>query len=95
MVHLFAYAEVFDIEGIIASPYGPGRKSDILKVIDAYEKDYSNLKTYSDKYPTPAALRAISKQGVPDSAGLRGYGKPTEGSDWIIQCAKRNGSRPL
>ncbi len=64
-------------------------------MIDAYEKDYPNLKTYSDKYQTPDALRAISKQGALDSAGLRGFGKPTEGSDWIVQCAKRNDPRPL
>lgn len=95
MVHLFAYADVFDIEGIISSPYGPGRKEHILKVIDCYERDYPNLKTYSINYPSPAALRAVSKQGAIDSAGLRGFGKPTEGSDWIIQCAKRNDPRPL
>ena len=95
MVHLFVYADSFDIEGIISSPYGPGRKEHVLKVIDAYERDYQNLKTYSEKYPTPDALRTISKQGALDSAGLRGFGKPTEGSDWIIQCAKRNDPRPL
>lgn len=95
MVHLFVYADRFDIEGIISSPYGPGRKEHILKVIDAYAKDYQNLKTYSDLYPTPDALRAISKQGAIDSAGLQGFDKPTEGSDWIIQCAKRADARPL
>lgn len=95
MVHLFVYADKFDLEGIIASPYGLGRKEHILKVVDAYEHDYPNLKTYSDNYPTPGALRAISKQGAIDSAGLRGFGQPTEGSDWIIRCAKRNDPRPL
>jgi hypothetical protein len=95
MVHLFVYADRFDIEGIISSPYGPGRKADIFKVIDAYAHDYPNLKTYSTDYPTPAALRAISKQGALDSAGLSGFGKPSDGSDWIIQCAKRNDPRSL
>ncbi|HMP82319.1 MAG TPA: DUF1593 domain-containing protein [Verrucomicrobiota bacterium] len=95
MVHLFVYADNFDIEGIISSPYGPGRKEHILKVINAYEHDYPNLKTYSDAYPTPDALRAISKQGALDSAGLRGFSQPSEGSDWIIQCAKRDDPRPL
>jgi hypothetical protein len=95
MVHLFTYADSFDIEGLISSPYGPGRKEHILKVIDAYERDYPNLKTYSEKYPTPDALRAISKQGAIDSAGLRGFEKPSEGSDWIIKCARRNDPRPL
>jgi len=95
MVHLFVYADAFDIEGIISSPYGPGRKEHILQVIDAYARDYPNLKTYSDKYPAPDALRAISKQGALDSAGLRGFGKPSEGSDWIIKCARRDDQRPL
>ena len=95
LVHLFVYADSFDIEGLISSPYGPGRREHILKVIDAYERDYPKLKTYSASYPTPAALRAISKQGAIDSAGLRGFEKPSEGSDWIIQCARRNNTRPL
>ena len=95
MVHLFVYADRFDIEGIIASPYGPGRREHILKVVGAYEQDYPNLKTYSAKYPAPDTLRAISKQGAIDSVGLRGFGKPSEGSEWIIQCAKRSDSRPL
>ncbi|HOB33572.1 MAG TPA: DUF1593 domain-containing protein, partial [Verrucomicrobiota bacterium] len=81
--------------GIISSPYGPGRKRDILTVIDHYERDYPNLKTYSDRYPTPDALRTISKQGALESAGLSGHGVSTEGSDWIIQCAKRDDPRPL
>ena len=44
MVHLLVYADSFDIEGLISSPYGPGRKSDIHTVIDHYERDYKNLK---------------------------------------------------
>ena len=57
MVHLFVYADCFDVEGLDSSPYGPGRKEHILQVIDHYERDYANLRTYSDRYPTPAALR--------------------------------------
>jgi hypothetical protein len=30
-----------------------------------------------------------------DSAGWRGFGERTEGSDWIVQCAKRDDPRPL
>ena len=66
MVHLLLYSDMFDIEGLVSSPYGPGRKSDILTVIDCYERDYPNLKTYSEKYPTPPALRAMTKQGSLD-----------------------------
>jgi len=52
LVHLLVYADVLDVEGLISSPYGPGRKEHILEVIDCYEKDYKNLRTYFDKYPT-------------------------------------------
>lgn len=95
MVHLFACADRFDIEGILSSPYGSGRKEHILKVIDAYESDYPNLKTYTARYPAPDRLRDLSKQGAIESAGLRGYDERSEGSDWIIECAKREDPRPL
>ena len=95
MVHLLVYADRFDIEGLVSSPYGPGRKEHILQVIDLYERDYACLRTYSGKYPTPDALRAITKQGAIEGAGYEGFGAPTEGSDWIVQCARRDDPRPL
>lgn len=95
MVHLLLYADTLDLEGIVSSPYGPGRREHILEVINHYEKDYPNLKTWSDRYPTPDALRAISKQGAIDSPGNAGFGRATEGSDWIVRCARRRDSRPL
>ncbi|MBN1505696.1 MAG: DUF1593 domain-containing protein [Sedimentisphaerales bacterium] len=95
MVHLLVYADCFDIEGLISSPYGPGRKEHILKVIDLYEHDYASLATYSDKYPAPDALRAMAKQGSIHGAGFEGFGSPTEGSDWIVRCARRSDPRPL
>ncbi|MHC4483997.1 MAG: DUF1593 domain-containing protein [Planctomycetota bacterium] len=95
MVHLLVYADVLDIEGIISSPYGHGRKKHILQVIDCYEKDYVNLKTYSDQYPTPDALRAIAKQGETERAPYAGVRRSTEGSQWIVKCARRDDPRPL
>jgi hypothetical protein len=95
MVHLLVYADVLDIEGIISSPFGPGRKEHILQVIDCYEEDYANLKTYSDRYPTPDALRAITKQGETEWAPDAGVRRSTEGSQWIIECARRDDPRPL
>lgn len=64
-------------------------------MIEHYERDYSNLKTYSDDYPTPDELRTISRQGAIEGAGYSGVGKPTEGSKWIIECARRDDPRPL
>ncbi|AWS47724.1 DUF1593 domain-containing protein [Streptosporangium sp. 'caverna'] len=95
MVHFLLYADRFDVEGLVSSPYGPGRASDILSVIDAYEHDWPNLRTWSRRYPAPGRLRAITKQGALDIAPAPGYGAPTEGSRWIVECARRRDPRPL
>lgn len=95
MVHLLVYADSFDIEGLVASPYGPGNKQHILQVIDAYEKDFPQLRLHSDSYPTPASLRAITKQGAKSNPGDSGTSQSTEGSEWIIECAKSDDPRPL
>ena len=95
MVHFLLYADMFDVEGLISSPYGPGRRAHLLQVIDHYAADYANLKTYSARYPTPDALRAITKQGAVDTAGSAGVGRATEGSDWIVKAARRDDPRPL
>jgi hypothetical protein len=95
MAHLLLYADVLDIEGLISSPFDKGGKEHILPVIDAYDRDYPNLRTYSEKYPAPDALRAMTKQGgkvIPPYSGLRGT---SEGSDWIVRCARRDDPRPL
>ena len=94
MVHFLLCADVFDVEGIVSSTYGPGRREHILQVIDHYARDYANLKTYSQKYPEPDALRAIAKQGALESPGPAGVGKATEGSEWIVRCARRADPRP-
>ncbi len=96
MVHFLVYADCFDIEGLISSGgIGPGRKQDILDVIDCYEKDYANLKAYSEKYPTPDALRALTKQGETEVVPYAGVQSASEGSEWIVKCARRDDPRPL
>ena len=95
MVHLLVYADVLDIEGLIASPYGAGRATDIHAVIDAYEKDYPNLRSYSKDYPAPAVLRSITRQGELQRAPYSGVREATEGSRWIVECARRQDARPL
>lgn len=97
LVHLLVYADAIDLEGMIASPWGEGRerKKHLLALVDLYARDYPNLRTHSARYPTPDHLRSISKQGGLDAAGLSGVGARTEGSDWIIACAKRDDPRPL
>jgi hypothetical protein len=96
MVHYLVYADVFDTEGLIASPPNPaGTKEDILEVIDAYAKDYANLKTWSDRYPSPDSLRAMTHDGAVNAAPKQGYSEPTDGSRWIARCAKADDPRPL
>lgn len=95
MVHLLVYADTFDIEGLISSPHGDGRASHILECIAKYEQDYPKLLSYSDKYPTPDSLRKLVKQGETEIVSPIGFRDPTEGSEWIIECAKRDDPRPL
>lgn len=102
MTHLLMYANEFDIEGLISSPsYGTGSKAEILRMINLYEKDLPKLKKGlavikpDSRYPSPDSLRSITKQGKRDEAPLCGYSTATEGSDYIIECARKNDSRPL
>lgn len=95
MVHLLVYSDVLGIEGLISSPFEKGRKEHILEVIDAYDSDFPNLRTYSEEYPTPARLREITKQGEIMQAPYTGVRGSTEGSEWIVQCARRADPRPL
>lgn len=94
MINFLMYADQFQVEGIIASPYGKGRKKDILHIIDLYAHDYPKLKKYGD-FPTPEQLRSVSKQGSTDGCPAKGWGEPSEGSNWIIKKAKAESDRPL
>ncbi|AEL26627.1 nucleoside hydrolase-like domain-containing protein [Cyclobacterium marinum] len=95
MIHLLMYADQFEIEGLVASPFGDGRKSNFLDIIDDYEKDYAQLAKHASDLPKPAALRAVVKQGAIPAAPFKGYSTSTEGSDWIIKCAKKESDQPL
>jgi hypothetical protein len=95
MVHYLLYSDLFDTEGLISSAWGTGRSGHILEVINHYEKDYPQLLAHSAAYPAPEYLRSVTKQGELNIAPFKGYGTRTEGSDWIIQCARREDSRPL
>ena len=93
MVHFFVYGDMLRIEGLIASPPHSGRKEDIFEVIDAYEKDYENLKTYGP-YPEPYELRAVSKQGATETGPPREGGN-TMGSDFIIKRSQEFAGEPI
>ncbi len=95
LVHLLLYADVLDIEGLISSPYGPGRKSHILEVIDAYERDHPRLARHSSRYPTADVLRRLAMQGETEVAPFAGIRRTTEGSNWIVERARADDDRPL
>jgi len=95
MVHLFLVANEFELRGLISSPFGDGRKQDILDVIELYEKDFSRFERCKSGYPTPAYLRSITKQGAMDIAPYKGYADPTPGSNWIVEEARKDDPRPL
>ncbi|MDP8243690.1 MAG: DUF1593 domain-containing protein [Candidatus Hinthialibacter antarcticus] len=95
LVHYLHYADLFDLEGLVSSPPHAGRTADYLKVIDLYESDFASFKAASPKFPTPETLRDLCKQGATEPAPAAGFRQPTDGSKWIIECARRNDPRPL
>ena len=96
MMHFLLYSNEFDCEGLVSSPsYGDGTKKEILRMIDLYEKDLPRLKAHAQGWPTPKYLRSIAKQGRHGASPMVGYSEPTEGSEWIVKCAKRKSKRPL
>ena len=96
MAHFLMYSDLFDTEGIVSSPsYGTGSKEEILRMIDVYEQDLPRLRRHAPSLASPARLRSITKQGRRGPAPLCGYTAATEGSDWIVRCARRDDPRPL
>jgi hypothetical protein len=96
MIHFLMYSNMFNTEGLVSSPsYGRGTKQHLLDMIALYEKDLPKLKTHDAGFPEPHALRAICKQGKQGAAPFAGYTKATEGSDWIVKCARKKSSQPL
>ena len=96
MTHLLMYSDLFTIEGLVSSPsYGEGNKEEILRMIDLYEKDFPKLQKQNKELAEPDYLRSITKQGRKGAAPFNGYTTSTEGSDWIIKCAKKRNKQPL
>ncbi len=95
LIHLLLYADVLDLEGIVASPPGKGRLRDILEVLDTWEADYGNLVRHAPSYPPADALRQIAFQGAVNAAPPAGWSRATDGSRHILRCARRPASRPL
>lgn len=95
MIHLMMYSDLFQIEGLISSPYGKGRTKDLLDMIALYEKDFPQLVARNKVLATPNQLRQVCKQGTIPAAPYAGFSKPSEGSGWIIECAKKKSKQLL
>ena len=97
MIHYLMYADRFQTEGLVSSPFGGGtaRKTHILQMLDLYEKDYPKLKAQSHLFPAPDQLRSVTKQGAIGKTNRKGWSLPSEGSDWIIKCARKKSEQPL
>ena len=96
MAHLLTYSDCFRIEGLVSSPsYGKGSTGEILRMIGLYEKDLPTLRKHAKGLADPGHLRSITKQGRQGLAPYKGYSASTEGSSWIITCAKKKSSQPL
>ncbi len=96
ILHLLMYSDCFDIEGLVSSPsFGSGSIKELLREIDLYEKDYPVLKETYSGLISPDSLRSICKQGRSGLASFAGYDVTTEGSEWIVECARRDSERPL
>lgn len=96
IVHLMMYSDLFDLEGLVSSPsFGNGSKEEILRMIDMYEADFGKLSAANRSLMTPDELRALCRQGRRGLAPFKGYDVATEGSDWIVECGRRDDPRPL
>lgn len=96
MTHLFMYSDLFELEGLVSSAsFGSGSKEEILRMIDVYEKDFPVLHKKYKHLMRSDELRLLCKQGKKGLASYAGFDTPTEGSDWIIKCARKESDRPL
>jgi hypothetical protein len=96
MVHYLVYADRFDTVGLVSSPPHAGRAEHIHECLDAYEKDYQNLRTWSADYPAPDALRSVVRQGaVEPQSGDTPSEQISEGATLIVEQALEDDHRPL
>lgn len=100
LVRLLVYANVLDIEGLIATTSTHMRNevhpASILRVIDGYRKVRPCLLRHEPGFPRAEQLTRLVKAGLP-VYGMQGVGegKDSEGSDWIVTALADNDPRPL
>jgi hypothetical protein len=100
LVRFLVYANMFDVEGLIATTSCWQRDKTaewrIHEIVDAYGKVRYNLEKHEKGYPTAVYLKTIIKKGYPDfGMNAVGSGKDSEGSEWIIRVVDKNDPRPI
>ena len=94
--HLMMMTDRFELEGLVSSPGGgSGDAAEMLRMISVYEQDYPRLKAAYPGLLSPEELRPLVKRGLKGSTPMQGFGTPTEGSEWIVSCARKDDERPL
>lgn len=100
LVRLLVYSNEFDLEGLIATTSVWLRdkiRPDIIReTIGAYAKVQPNLLKHAPGFPPAGRLLGLVKSGSAEF-GMRGvgFGKSTEGSNWIIEVVDRPDPRPV
>jgi len=100
MVRLMAYANHFEVEGLVATTsihqqarVAPQR---IRQIVEAYGKVRDNLEQHEAGFPTGDFLLTRVSEGLP-SYGMEGVGagKDSPGSELLIHAVDRDDDRPL
>lgn len=103
MVRFLLYTNEFDVEGLIASSgtfANVARKQNILDALSKYDQVDENLRAHDARYPTAAALKAVTFQGRSgtwggSTANNIGQGKDSEASNALISIVDKADSRPV
>ena len=100
LVRFLLYANMFDVEGLVAttSCWQRDKIADwrIHEIVDAYGKVRDKLEKHEQGYPDYEYLKSIIKKGYPDfGMNAVGSGKDSEGSEWIIKVVDKEDLRPV
>jgi hypothetical protein len=88
LIHLLHYSDILKVEGIVSSP-GPGsvNSAELIKEW-VMRTDLDHLRAKGNpKLMSESEVLPLVKQGTTE-AGAPRPGNSTEGSEWIIRCAR-------
>ena len=100
MVRFLAYANQFDVEGLVATTSIHQRDKTaaarIRQIVQAYGKVRGNLELHERGFPTAEHLLSVIKEGLP-AYGMAavGDGRDSSGSQALITAVDRDDPRPL